>query len=343
MIKRYSSWAISLIAILAITLLLASAGAFAQELKLIRIGTGSTGGTYFPVGGLIASAISNPPGSRDCDVGGSCGVPGLIAAAVSTQGSVQNVTDVADGTLDMALTQADVAYSAYFGKGIFAGEKRLDNLRAVANLFPEAVHLVVRRDSGVTSVAELKGKRVSLGELESGTLVIAEIVLNAFGLGKDDVVAFHEKLGKASDMLAEGELDGYFMVGGYPINAIAHTAETTDIDLVPIMGKQAQRIRDSHPFLGADVIPEGTYNGVGGVVTLSVGAQLVIPESTDAELVYGITRALWHPNNRKVLDGGHPNGKQIEMHKALDGVAIPLHPGAARFYEEAGLTRAGVF
>jgi hypothetical protein len=312
-------------------------------LRLIRIGTGSTGGTYFPVGGLIASAISNPPGSRDCEVGGSCGVPGLIAAAVSTQGSVQNVIDVAKGTLDMALSQADVAYSAYIGKGIFAGEKRLDNLRAIANLFPESVHLVVRRDSGIKTVADLKGKRVSLGELESGTLVVAEIVLDAFGLGKDDVVAFHEKLGKAGDMLVEGALDGYFMVGGYPIYAIAHTADTTAIDLVPIKGEQAERIRDSHPFLGADTIPAGTYKDVGGVVTLSVGALLVVSASTDDELVYGITRALWNPENRKILDSGNPNGKRIQLLRALDGVAIPLHPGAARFYDEVGLTRGGVF
>ena len=343
MIKRYSIRFVAPIATLAVILLLSSAGAFGQELKLVRIGTGSTGGTYFPVGGLIANAISNPPGSRDCELGGSCGVPGLIAAAVSTQGSVQNVTGVANGTLDMALTQADVAYAAYFGKGVFAGEKRLGNLRAVANLFPEALHLVVRSDSGIGSVADLKGKRVSLGERESGTLVVVKIVLKAFSLGKEDVIAFHEKLGKAGDMLVEGELDGYFMVGGYPINAITHTADTIDIDLVSIKGEQAQEIRDSHPFFSADVIPEGTYRGIGGAVTLSVGAQLVIPETTDAELVYGITRALWHSNNRKVLDSGHANGKKIELHKALDGVAIPLHSGAARFYEEAGLTRAGVF
>jgi hypothetical protein len=342
MIKRYSSRAVALVATLAITLIFASMGTFAQELKLIRIGTGSTGGTYFPVGGLIANAISNPPGSRDCELGGSCGVPGLIAAAVSTQGSVQNVIEVANGTLDMALTQADVAYDAYFGKSVFAGEKRLDNLRAVANLFPEAVHLVVRRDSGIKSVADLKGKRVSLGEKESGTLVVAEIVLNAYGLDKNDVVAFYDKLGKASDMLAEGKLDGYFMVGGYPINDVSHTAETTEIDLVSIKGKEAQRIRQAHPFFSADVIPEGTYDGVGGAVTLSVGAQLVVAAEMDADLVYGITRALWHPNNRKILDSGPPNGKQIELHKALDGVAIPLHPGAARFYEEAGLIRADV-
>jgi hypothetical protein len=132
------------------------------------------------------------------------------------------------------------------------------------------------------------------------------------------------------------------MVGGYPINDVSHTAETTEIDLVSIKGKEAQQIRQAHPFFSADVIPEGTYDGVGGAVTLSVGAQLVVAAEMDADLVYGITRALWHPNNRKILDSGPPNGKQIELHKALDGVAIPLHPGAARFYEEAGLIQADV-
>jgi hypothetical protein len=109
------------------------------------------------------------------------------------------------------------------------------------------------------------------------------------------------------------------------------------------MGEQAERIRESHPFLGADSIPAGTYKGVGSVATLSVGALLVVSASADDELVYGITRALWNPENRKILDSGNPNGKRIQLHRALDGVAIPLHPGAARFYDEVGLTRAGVF
>src|SRR5512144_2359949 len=102
----------------------------AQDVRFFRIGTGGTGGTYFPIGSLIASVISRPPGSRDCEVGGSCGVPGLIAAAVSTQGSVENVRAVAEGTLDMALSQADVAYYAYFGKNVFADQPPMKELRA---------------------------------------------------------------------------------------------------------------------------------------------------------------------------------------------------------------------
>lgn len=312
-----------------------------QEIKFFRIGTGSTGGSYFPVGGLIANAISNPPGSLECDRGGSCGVPGLIATAIATQGSIENVRAVSDGELDMALTQATVAYYAQFGEGPFADRGPLINLRAVANLFPEAVQLVARRDSDIESVRDLKGKRVSLGELESGTLVISDIVLGGYGLGRTDLMPSFERVGTAGDMLVAGALDAFFTVNGYPMTAIAQTAESIPIRLVQIRGSEADRIRKTYPFLGADVIPTETYAGVGGTVTLKVGALLVVSSSASDELIYEITRALWHPRNRKLLDTGYPLGKRIELHKALDGIAIPLHPGADRFYREAGLTPRG--
>jgi TRAP transporter TAXI family solute receptor len=319
------------------------APALAQGEIVFRIGTGSTGGTYFPVGGLIANAISNPPGSLDCDLGGSCGVPGLIAGAVTTDGSVANVIGINRGDLDMALSQADVAYFAYKGKGVFAGQEPLRNLRAVANLFTESVHVVIRRDSGIATVADLKGKRVSLDRKETGTRVVAEIVLEAYGLKPKNLKASYENVGTSADMLAEGKLDAFFYVSGDPVYAIAHLADEIDIDLVLIAGPVAEKVREAHPFLYSNIIPKGTYKGVGNIETLGVGAQLVVAETADDELIYGITQALWNPNNRKVLNSGHPNGKRIRLETALDGIAIPLHPGAARYYEELGMTGAGVF
>src|SRR5512144_1043241 len=150
----------------------------AQDIKFIRIGTGPIGGTYFPVGGLIASVISGPPGSMPCGLGGSCGVPGLIAAAVSTQGSVDNIQDMAAAKLDLALCQANIAYDAYAGVGLYSG-KRVETLRTVANLFPEAVHIVVRRNDSIKNIGALKDRRVSLGEENSGTLATARIILRA--------------------------------------------------------------------------------------------------------------------------------------------------------------------
>ncbi len=338
---RRGSAALALL--LAVAVMLGGANAIAQELRFLRIGTASTGGTYFPVGGLIASAISNPPGSRDCDVGGSCGVPGLIAAAVSTQGSVENAMAVTDGRLDLALCQADIAFLAYSGKGVFAETGALGDLRAVANLYPETIHLVSRADAGIKTVADLAGRRVAVGEPGSGTRVAAQIVLDAWGLSEADLTPFYAKLGRATDMLIAGELDAVFMVGGTPLSAISQAAELADLDFTPIEGEPAAAIMRDHGFLMKDVIAADAYKDVPATPTLAVGAQLVVSAEADEALIYAITRALWHPNNRRVLDAGHPKGALIRLETALEGVAIPLHPGAARYYEEQGLTRAGVF
>jgi len=312
----------------------------AQDLTFVRIATGATGGTYFPVGGLIAGAISNPPGSRECALGGSCGVPGLIAAVVATEGSVENVVAVSADRMELALTQADIAYFAYHGRGQFALGKPLDNLRAIANLFPEAVQLVVRRGGGIETVTDLKGRRVSLGEHQSGTLVVARSVLDAFGLDEADLKQDYDKVGKAGDKLALGELDAFFVVGGIPTDGVSYTAEGTDISLVHIKGRQVDELRKRFPFYGAEIVPDGVYPGVEATVTLKVATQLVVSASMDEKTAYGITRALWHENNRKLLDAGHPNGKLMERHKARDGIAIPLHPGAKRYYDEIGLAPA---
>jgi TRAP transporter TAXI family solute receptor len=312
----------------------------AEEIRFIRIGTGPIGGTYFPVGGLIANVISGPPGSRACDLGGNCGVPGLIAAAVSTQGSLDNVKKMATGMLDLALCQANIAHDAYTGRGLYA-DKPVETLRVVANLFPEAVHVVVRRDDGIRSIGDLEGKRVSVGEKNSGTLATARIVLRGHGLALKDLKPTYEKLARSADMLTAGEIDAFFMVGGQPIAAIARIAERNPIALLPISGRGAERVIAAEPFFSPTVIPGDAYNGVPATETIGVSAQLLVSADMDADLAYAITRSLWDPRNRKVLDGGTPNGRRIQLQAALDGLAVPLHPGARKFYLEAGMTEAG--
>lgn len=312
----------------------------AEDIRFIRIGTGPIGGTYFPVGGLIANVISGPPGSRACDLGGNCGVPGLIAAAVSTQGSLDNVTEMGAGMLDLALCQADVAHDAYTGRGSYAG-KPVAKLRVIANLFPEAVHVVVRQDGKITNIGELKGKRVSVGEKNSGTLATARVVLRGYDLALKDLKPVYEKLARSADMLTAGEIDAFFMVGGQPIAAIARSAERNAIALLPITGRDAERVIGAEPFFSPTVIPRDAYNGVPATETIGVGAQLVVSADMDVDLVYAITRSLWDPRNRTVLDGGTPSGRRIRLQSALDGLAAPLHSGARRFYVEAGMMRAG--
>jgi TRAP transporter TAXI family solute receptor len=309
----------------------------APETRFFRIGTAGLGGVYYPVGGVLALAISNPPGSRPCDKGGSCGVPGLVAVAQSSHGSVANVKAIAAGTLDSGFAQADVAYWAYTGTGIFLGQQKLDQLRAIANLYPEHLHVVVRKGAGVDTVRDLKGKRVSLDEQGSGTLASARLILEAYGLKEADLQAHYLPADQAVQRMKDGSLDAFFFFAGFPAPAIAELAETLALDLVPINDGPAEAIRRRYEFFAADIVPIGAYKGVARTSTLSVGAQWIVSANVPDQLVYDITAALWNDATRQLLDKGHPKGRQIRRETALNGLAVHLHPGAARYYREAGL------
>jgi len=312
----------------------------AQDIKFFRIGTGGTAGTYYPIGGLLANAISNPPGSRECDKGGSCGVPGLVATAVASNGSVANINAIVSGAMESGFSQSDVAFWAYSGTGVYEGKPKVPGLRLIANLYPESIHLVARKGAGIKTVADLRGRRVSLDEPGSGTLVDARIVLGAFGITEKDISAEYLKPNQSGDKLRDGGLDAFFFVGGYPAGAIAELAASgAGIELVPIAGTEIDKMRAQYTFFATDMIPANTYKGVGEVKTLSVGAQWVTSEKQDANLIYEVTKALWNGNTRKLLDSGHAKGKMITRDTALAGAGIPLHPGAERFYKEAGLLK----
>lgn len=311
--------------------------ATAQDIQFFTIATGGAGATYYPLGGVIANAISNPPGSRPCTDGGSCGVPGLVAAAQSTRGSVENVGGIQAGQFNSGFSQSDVAYWAYSGTEVFADREPMSDLRAIAALYPEHVQLVARADAGIDGIADLIGKRVSLDEPGSGTYVDASLILEAYGLSEDDLIATHLKPVPASDSIRNGELDAFFIVAGYPTAAVAELAATTDITLVPISGPEASDIVDQHAFFSSDTIPAETYRGVPETTTLAVGAQWLTSAATDEALIYAITTALWNENTRLLLDVGHAKGSLVTRETALDGLGIPLHPGAERFYRERGM------
>lgn len=332
---RIGAWVVAA----ALALWAGNATAQAADVTFFRIGTGSTGGTYFPIGGLIANGISHPPGSRPCEEGGSCGVPGLVAVAQSTQGSVDNVAGIASGALESGLAQADIAFWAYKGEGPYAKSGPIEDLRAIANLYPESIHIVVRRDAGIETIKDLRGKRVGLGAEESGTRVDAGIVLAAYGLSERNIRGVLVGPAQGADLLRAGELDAFFFVAGAPTNAITDLSENVAIDLLSIGDEMAEKIIADFPFFARGEIRAGVYDGVGRVATLDVGAQWLTRADMDPELVYGLTRALWHPSTQRLLARGHPEAANITLETALDGVAIPLHPGAERYYREVGLAQ----
>ena len=314
-----------------------SGKSFAQELKFFTIGTGGTAYTYYPVGGMIANAISKPPGSRECGKGGSCGVPNLIASAVSSRGSVDNVNAIISGLRNSGFAQSDVAYWAYTGTGTMEGKEPAKDLRTIAALFQEHIHLVALKKSNINSVKDLKGKRVSLDEPGSGTYVDAKLILESNGLSTSDVKAEALKGKAATDALRNGKVDAIFVVAGFPTGAIVELASAVDIKLVPIDGAGAKALTSKYGFFSQSPIPSGTYEGVDEVNTVAVGAQWFTSAKEDNELIYQITKALWNKESRKLMDVGHAKGKTITPDTALSGVGVPLHPGAEKFYKEAGL------
>jgi hypothetical protein len=309
----------------------------AQELRFFRIGTGGIAGTYYPIGGMIAHAISNPPGSIPCDDDANCGPPGLILIAQSANGSVANVKDIQSGRLESGFVQSDIAFWAYTGSGTFAGEPPKQALRAIANLYPESIHIVAHKNAGIRRVKDLLGKRVSLDELGSGTLIDAELVLSAYGISKDDLDIEYMKAANAIERIRSGQLDAFFVVAGYPARSISELASDTDIVLVPIDGPEANNLVAQYRFFTRDSIPADVYPGIAAAETVSVGAQWLVASSVDEETVYQITRSLWNHNSRRLLDSGHVKGKHISLQTALDGVAVPLHPGSRRYYAEMGM------
>jgi uncharacterized protein len=336
-------------------------GARAEEApRFFRIGTAAVTGTYFQIGAEIANAISKPPGARDCDRGGSCGVPGLVAVAQATEGSVANVLAVGQGQIEAAFSQADVATWAYRGDApvitpskacrgapappqngvaLLAKTGPIRNLRVIAALYPEAVHIVARVGGGIRALADLKGKIVALGEAGSGTLAETRLVLHAAGLQECQVKAQYLRLSDATALMENNKLDAFFMMAGAPVPAISDAASMERVRLVPIIGKPRDALLRAYPFITETIIPGATYPGIDNETpTIAVPALLVTSAAVADDLVYGITKALWQDSTRRLLDNGHPAGKAIRIENALQGVAIPLHPGAARYYTERGLT-----
>jgi uncharacterized protein len=309
-----------------------------QDAQFFRIGAAATSGTFFEIGGVIANAISKPADSPPCDRGGTCGVPGLVAVAQATQGSVENLRMIAAGQIESGIAQSDVASWAYNGTGIFAADGPMTGLRAIASLFPENLQLVVGADSAIRNLAELKGKHISLGQIGSGTQAGARIVLAAAGLSENDMRVEHLRPGVAAAQIVDGTLDGLFIIGGIPVPAIRALAGAIPVRLVPINDDVLMRMKESSSSYRRSVIPAGTYPGI-DTETASIGfsALWIVSVNASDDLIYAITKALWNEATQSLLKAHNPIGKDVRLENALDDISVPLHPGAKRFYREAGL------
>lgn len=304
--------------------------------RLFRIGTGGLTGVYYPIGKLIAQGLTGPAQGKDAPKTVGHGMPSYIGVAQNSAGSIENVRVVASGEIEAGIVQADVAAWAFQANHAFAGDESVRVVRAVASLYPELFQIVTRRDANIHNVSELRGKRISIDEIGSGTLSVMQIVLAAHGLSEKDLLPVYLKPVFTHDKMINGELQGFVMMAGAPMKAVSQLLDI-GISFVPIAPDMASRINTRFPYLVQGKIPADIYPGIPDIPTLQVHALLVVSSKIDEDLVYMVTNALWSNRTRGLLKDGHPQGKAITLETALDGISIPLHPGAKKYYQEHGM------
>lgn len=302
--------------------------ASAQQ-TFVTIGSGSTTGLYYPTAVGMAKIIN------ESDIG-------VRSNARSTGASVFNVGAIGDHKMEIGFAQNNVGYYAYNGTGIKAFDgKPIENLRGMVVLYPETIHVLVREDADINSIADFKGKRIYVGDIGSGTEQDVLNVLAAYDLGVNDLrAAVRGSAGKAVDLLRDGQIDAMFYTVGVGASAITEAAQTAPIKVLPIEQDKIEAIHEKFPFYTEFTIPAGSYPGVDNDVnTLTLGAALFVDEQLPQEAVYNIMQALFDTNiDAFYNDIQNPNLKKyFKLETALDGMPIPLHPGVVQFFEEKGI------
>ena len=297
-----------------------------------QIATGPSDGTFFTIGQAMAGLISHPPGVGRCEISTVCGPSGVILSARTTRGSFDSITAVNNGLIDSAVVQADIAQAAVTGQAPFRRPQR--QLRAVAALFSEQVHLVVLSGAAIGKVSDLIGKRVALGAAQSDSALTAREILYAFGVGPGSVRRIDSD-DPAAD-LAAGKLDAFFVIAGAPSSMVAAALKSGKAKLLPIEGEVAQQLLKDDSQLAAGRIAAGAYPGTPETPTLATRAVWMVNARAPDSLVYGLVRALFNPANHAPLAASHPAAGEIELGSAAQNLPLPLHSGAARYYREVG-------
>lgn len=295
--------------------------------KYFGIATGGTGGTYYPLGSILAQALNQR-------------VPDILVAPQAGNASVANCNLIREHLTESAFVQNNVAYAAYNGTDQFRG-KPANNLRGIASLYPETVQIVARADSGIKTLWDIKGKRLIPGDRGSGTEFDALNILRAYGYTYKNFAGV-DWLGfsGAAQRLHDKQADVTFTTAGWPTASIKELSMTTRINLIPVEENMIRKLITMYPFYSRIVIPRGTYKGqTRDVATVTTMAQWVVDADVSDDVVYNLTRALWEkrPDGQSgadIMAKAHPKGKDISLKTALVGMAIPLHPGAARYYKE---------
>jgi len=294
-----------------------------KKLKKLCMGTGGNTGTYYAYGRAMSPILSEEIGI-EIDV-------------QSTGASKANIQLIEVGEADIATVQSDMMMYAATGTAIFKYEGT-DDFAAVATLYPELCQIIASKDSGIESIEDLRGKRVSVGDAGSGVEFNAKHILEIYGMDIDeDIQKQNLGFGDSADALRDGRIDAFFCVAGTPTTAITDLAMSTDINMVEIDKKHYKKLSEEYGYFVYETVPEDTYRGVDETNTVAVKATLIASKDLPEDVVYDLTKALFEKKDD--IERVHMKGQELNLDTALDGIAesVPLHPGAEKYYREVGL------
>lgn len=294
--------------------------------QFISIGTGGVTGVYYPTGGAICRLVNK--GRKE---------HGIRCSAESTGGSVYNINTIREGELDFGVAQSDWQFHAYHGSSKFKERGAFSKLRAVFSVHAEPFTVVARADAGISSLDDLRGKRVNIGNPGSGQRGTMEVLMEAKGWTRDDfAVASELKAAEQSQALCDNKIDAMIYTVGHPSGSIKEATTSCDSVLVSVGGAAVDNLVRENDYYRAAVIPGGMYRGnPADTNTFGVGATFVTSADVPDKVVYEVVRAVF--DNFAAFRKLHPafaNLKEAEMIK--DGLSAPLHPGAAKYYKERG-------
>ncbi|MGB5093567.1 MAG: TAXI family TRAP transporter solute-binding subunit [Parvibaculum sp.] len=322
-----------------------------EKVVFFQIGSGSSGGTEFAVGERLAAAISRPPDTPPCESNGPCGVAGLVAVVKSSQSDAASIRAVNARHFEAAIVSASSLEMAKRGTGPFRGEKPYRNIRAISRLYHQTIHVLASRGLNAHSITDLKGKRVAIGPRGSIQRQDALAILKAYGLGTHNMVLVDEDRDRAIELVISNRLDAFFLVGADPVPELQDLIGRGVLDLLSVDGEPAQKLSADDSRFEVAHLPENTYGFAPALDTLAVSTVLICNEQADADVIYGVTRALFYAGNKPLLASGQslpgflPAEQMASAAAASADLAtpllahlpIPVHAGAQRYYREAGV------
>ena len=299
----------------------AAADDFSGVTASLTMGTGGEQGTYYAFGGVLGTVIGQQSG--------------ISINVVSTGGSKDNLVSMDGGLYQLATVQSDVMAYAYGGTNTFADSGALTSFRVVGGLYAETVQIVTTNPE-LTSVSDLKGKSVCVGDVGSGTYYNTIDILNAYDMTIDDITPVYQSFGDSTESVKDGKIDAAVITAGAPTTAVTELSTSKQVYLISIDDEHMQKLLDSCPYYAPLTISADTYDMAEDAVTVTVKATLVCSADLDEDVVYAITKIIF--DGKDDITAMHAKGEELDFAFATEGIAVPFHAGAAKYFAEQGIT-----